>query len=227
MLLGWIASIARAECPPGYSCVDAAIIKAHVAAASLTLDGGQEPARTAWGVDLGYGGSILSKARWKSPGVALRDDFWLDLLLGKRTSDPLSYYDDPEGGFAVGMDSGYVALVGYQAAIGGIFAGTGIRYQTIIVGGSSNFDGSKPFAPLAVRADLHTGELRWKAFAWTNTRFTRPGVRFDIPFASTAWVSGSWTHLDAPVALASDDVGVESGEGGSILTIGLRVAAME
>jgi hypothetical protein len=229
LFLVWLLfpASALAYCPPEAVCVDAAMIKTHVALARMTLDGGKEATREGYGLTLGYGTGLASALIGRREGFAGHDDVWLDLTIGGRSSDRLAYYTLKEGVFAVSMDTGYVLLLGWHTKTWGLFGGTGVRYVTTIIGGSMDFERSKPYMPVAVRAQYRTGKLLWKAYASVNTRFTRPSVRVDLPLGENFWITAAWTRTDQDVSVFSDDNGVFSGHSGSLTTVGIRSSLMD
>lgn len=214
-------------CPAGYTCVDPKSIRINAGLSHWCLGGGKGADRCAQGLTVGYGTGLLSVLFGRNEGLAAHDDLWLDLTLGRMSSEPLRFYDDPEGRFGVMMDVGYAAMVGVNLDKFGVFGGVGIRYAMGFTGNSSAFEGARPTFPIHARGQVRVGKRLYKAVAWSTFTLGTRGLRVDVPLSEVVWVSAMAQHTNPTVDLWSDPMGQPSGRGLDHVQLSIRVSYMD
>ena len=173
-----------------YILVDARLLRGSVGYTSFGIsDVDTLPDRQGQGVDLRIEARLISGFHKKTEGFVIADAFFLDLAMGKLSSEPLSYYNDPESSFCTTMSTGYSFLAGYSTARFGILGGKEFLWSVAMVGGTS-LPGPELFmltAPWMARLEFRPGfseEFRIMLTGWDNFNDAKRtnGFRVDIPF---------------------------------------------
>jgi hypothetical protein len=147
------------------------------------------PARLGQGVNTRIECRLASRILDRDEGFVIADAFFLDMTLGRMSSEPLAYYIDPESRFSVNIQFGYSFLAGYSAERYGLLAGKSFNWSSASVGGTSlpGVDLFTSTGPWMMRAEFRpafSNEFRVMITGWDNFNDERRdhGFRVDIPF---------------------------------------------
>ena len=170
--------------------------------------------RLGQGVDLRIEGRLVSNIVDRTEGFVVADGLFLDLTLGRMSSEPLSYYNDPESTFSTAMKFGYSFLAGYSAERFGVLGGMKFEWSTVFLGGS-NMPGAQLMtgtAPWMMRLEFRPAfsqEFRIMVTGWDNFKDTRlnQGFRVDIPLLASKrfFLTYSFSRIRSDVAYATFD----------------------
>ncbi len=175
--------------PTKYVLVDARLLRGAIGYASFGIrDVDTLADRQAHGINTRIEARMISGFMDRTVGFVLADAFFLDLSLGTLTSEPLSYYDNPEDRFSTSMTFGYSLLAGYSSAHFGILAGKSFNWSAAFVGGTT-LPGAELMighAPWMMRLELRpafSNEFRILLTGWDNFNDAKRsnGFRVDVP----------------------------------------------
>ena len=201
--------------PTKYILVDARLLRGSVGYSMFGIrDVDTLPDRLGQGVDLRIEARLVSGLMKKSAGFVVADAFYLDLTMGRMSSAPLAYYEDPESRLAYVMRFGYSFLAGYSNEHFCVLGGKGIEWGTAQVGGSG-VPGDvllAATAPWMARLEFRPAfseEFRIMLTGWDNFRDggRNNGFRVDIPFLAKHrfFLSYTFSRSDGPVSYATFD----------------------
>ena len=170
--------------------------------------------RLGQGVDMRIEGRIISGFVDKTEGFVVADGLFLDLTMGRLSSEPLSYYKDPESTFSTVMKFGYSFLAGYSNDHFGALGGIGFEWSSAFVGGT-DVPGEKLLSgtvPWMMRLEFRPAfsqEFRIMVTGWDNFNATRldQGFRVDIPFLPNKrfFLTYSFSRMKSDVSYATFD----------------------
>ena len=196
-LLAWAcASLAHAQQttyiydPTKYILVDAQMFRGGIGYATFGIsDVDTLPVRLGEGVHTRIECRLASRVLDRDEGFVIADAFFLDLTLGRMSSEPLAYYVDPESRFSIMMRFGYSFLAGYSTERFGLLAGKSFNWSSASVGGTSlpGIDLFTSTGPWMVRAEFRpafSNEFRIMLTGWNNFNEERidQGFQVDVPF---------------------------------------------
>jgi hypothetical protein len=173
-----------------YIYVDPKLIRGDISFTQMNLKFDGIPIRTAIGLHTRLGGRLVSGFMSSKNKICVRDEFFLDLTLGKLISTPLTYFKDPEMKFSTAGMFGYEFLVGYRTEKYAAMGGLKLQWTSAFVG-SSEFSGDKLLTgtyPLMLRGEYRIGnaeEFRIVLMAWSNFKSVKnnSGFNVDVPIA--------------------------------------------
>jgi len=201
--------------PSKYILVDARLLRGSVGYTSFGIsDVDTLPDRQGQGVDLRIEARLVSSFLKKTEGFVIADAFFLDLTMGRLSSEPLYYYTSPESRFCTSVAFGYSFLAGYSTERFGILGGKQILWSTAMVGGT-DLPGPTLFtftAPWMARLEFRPGfsqEFRIMLTGWDNFNDDKRtnGFRVDIPFLPKKrfFLTYTFTRATDQVSYASFD----------------------
>ena len=173
-----------------YVLVDGRLLRGSVGYTGFSIsDVDTLPGRQGQGLDLRIEARLISGFHKQTEGFVIADAFFLDLTMGRLSSAPLFYYDDPESRFSTAMSTGYSFLAGYSAERFGILGGKELQWSMAMVGGTY-LPGTQLLAltaPWMARLEFRPGfseEFRIMLTGWDNFNDEKRsnGFRVDIPF---------------------------------------------
>jgi len=176
--------------PTQYVLVDPRLLRGAIGYATFGISEVDTLAdRVGQGINLRIEARMISGFMKRTEGFVVADAFFLDLTLGKLTSEPLSYYDNPEDRFSTAMTFGYSFLAGYSTEHFGILGGKSFNWSTAFVGGTT-LPGAELMvghAPWMMRLELRPAfskEFRVMLTGWDNFNEAKRsnGFRVDLPF---------------------------------------------
>ena len=172
------------------------------------------PDRLGMGLDVRIEARLVSGFVDNTEGFVVADGMFLDLTMGKLSSAPLSYFNDPEGTFSTVMNFGYNFMAGYSNSHFGALGGIGFKWSSAFVGGT-NMPGEKLLsgtAPWMMRLEYRPAfstEFRVMVTGWDNFKDTRldQGFQVDIPFLPSKrfFLTYSFGRMKNDVAYATFD----------------------
>ena len=173
-----------------YILVDARLLRGAIGYSTFSIsDVDTLPARQGQGINERIEARIVSSFMDNDEGFVIADAFFLDLTLGRMSSEPLYYYDNPESRFSVMMQFGYSFLAGYSSDRFGVLAGKSFNWSSATVGGTSlpGVELLTGTAPWMMRVEVRPAfskEFRIMLTGWDNFNDERrdQGFRVDIPF---------------------------------------------
>ena len=173
-----------------YILVDARLLRGALGYSTFSINGVDTfPDREGEGLDERIEARIVSGFMDNDEGFVIADAFFLDLTLGRMTSEPLAYYNDPESRFSVMMKFGYSFLAGYSTDHFGLLAGKSFNWSSAFVGqstmpGEALLTGTAPWMARLELRPAFSNEFRIMLTAWDNFKEERldQGFRIDIPF---------------------------------------------
>jgi|GEM_PF-1135623 len=173
-----------------YILIDARLLRGAIAYSTFTIsDVDTLPAREGQGINQRIEARLISGLVKREEGFVIADAFFLDLTLGRMSSEPLFYYDNPESRFSVTMQFGYSFLAGYSAEKFGVLAGKSFNWSSASIGGTAlpGVDLFTSTGPWMMRAEVRpafSNEFRIMLTGWDNFNNERrdQGFRVDIPF---------------------------------------------
>ncbi|MEO6882686.1 MAG: hypothetical protein ABI199_01535 [Bacteroidia bacterium] len=170
--------------------VDPNLIRGDISFTQMNLKFDGIPVRKAIGLHTKVGGRIISGFMSAKNKICVRDEFFLDLTLGKLTSTPLTYFNESESKFSTAGMFGYEFLVGYRTEKYAAMGGVKLQWTNIFIG-SSEFVGDKLFissSSLMLRGEYRIGdaeEFRIVFMGWSNfnSEKNNSGFNFDFPIS--------------------------------------------
>lgn len=176
--------------PSQYILVDARLLRGAIGYTTFSInDVDTLPDRLGQGLNMRIEARIVSGLLKHTEGFVIADAFFLDLTMGRMSSEPLFYYDSPESRFSYAMQFGYSFLAGYSNKSFGVLGGKSFNWSAASVG-DSGLPGAKLLTatgPWMARFEFRpafSNEFRIMVTAWDN--FNRDkidqGFRVDIPF---------------------------------------------
>lgn len=176
--------------PTKWILIDARMLRGAIGYSMFSIhDVDSLPARQGQGVNERIEARLVSMFVERDEGFMIADAFFLDLTLGRMSSEPLFYYDNPESRFSMMMQFGYSFLAGYSAKNFGLLGGKSFNWSSATVGGTSlpGMELLTGTAPWMIRAEWRpafSNEFRIMLTGWNNFNNARidQGFRVDIPF---------------------------------------------
>ncbi len=222
--------------PSRYILVDGSFLRGSLGYTTFAIgDVDTLPDREGSGLDLRIESRIVSAIIEKDEGFVISDAFFLNLTMGSLSSEPLSYYKDPESRFSTAMKFGYSFLAGYSGERFGVLGGKSFEWFSSFVGGSS-LPGEKLMvgsAPWMMRLELRPAfskEFRIMLTGWDNFKEERmnKGFRVDIPFLPEKrfFITYAFCRIGADVAYATFDNNVYAPGTFTQHMIGLRFGSI-
>ena len=196
-----------------YILIDASFLRGSVGYTTFSIGDVDTLAdRQGSGVDLRIESRIVSAIMQKDEGFVIADAFFLDLTLGGLSSEPLTYYKDPESRFSTAMKFGYSFLAGYSNDHFGVLGGKSFEWFSSSVGGTSLpgedlFIGSAPWMMRMELRPAFSKEFRIMLTGWDNFKDERmnKGFRVDIPFLPEKrfFITYTFSRIGGDVAYAT------------------------
>ncbi|MBL0126476.1 MAG: hypothetical protein IPP83_03245 [Flavobacteriales bacterium] len=198
-----------------YILVDARLLRGSVGYTTFGISNVDTlPDRLGQGVDLRIEARLISGFKDNTEGFVIADAFFLDLTLGRLSSEPLTYYNDPESRFCTVMTTGYSFLAGYSTERFGILGGKEILATVAMVGGTDLPGPSllTTTAPWMARLEFRPAfseEFRIMLTGWDNFNDAKRtnGFRVDIPILPKKrfFLTYTFTHATDQVSYATFD----------------------
>lgn len=173
-----------------YVLVDGRLLRGAVGYTSFGIsDVDTFPERHGQGLNLRIEARLISGFKKSTEGFVIADAFFLDLTMGRLSSEPLSYYNSPESRFCTAVSMGYSFLAGYSTERFGVLGGKEIRWAMAMVGGTylpgpTLFTTTAPWMARLEFRPAYSREFRIMLTGWDNFNADKrtKGFRVDIPF---------------------------------------------
>ena len=182
--------VARVYDASKYILIDAKLLRGSVGYTTFGISDLDTLAdRLGQGVELRIEARLISGFVKRTEGLVIADAFFLDLTMGRLSSEPLYYYDNPEDRFSTAMNFGYSILAGYSTEHFGVLGGKSFEWFSGSVGGTSLpgatlMSGTAPWIARLEFRPAFSPEFRIMLTGWDNFNSTKQnkGFRVDVPF---------------------------------------------